>query len=47
MEKSERKKLLDELINCIFDDHEGGIEAVDMMYKPFIKKLKQLADLDD
>ncbi len=38
-----KKEILAELLNAIFDDHEGNIEHVDMSYKEFVKKLKQLS----
>lgn len=45
MKKKDKEILLDELLNCLFDDHEGSIEHVDMSYRAFKKKLIQLADL--
>ena len=40
----EKEKLLEELLNAIFPSKEdSGVEHIDMSYKQFIKKLKELA----
>lgn len=40
----DKKKLLAELLNVIFPSKESdGVEHIDMSYREFIKKLKQLA----
>lgn len=41
----DKKVILEELLNTLFesDEDEDSIEHVDMGYKEFVKKLKQLA----
>lgn len=39
----EKKKLLAEIINALFPGDEGDIEHVDMSFKNFVDKIRQLA----
>jgi|GEM_PF-3890731 len=41
----DKKKLLAEIENAIFPSKEdSGVEHIDMSYKQFIKKIRQLAN---
>jgi hypothetical protein len=44
MSKIDKRKVLEELEDVIFpSDEDNGVEHIDMSYKVFIKKIRQLA----